>query len=258
MGYRRFQIRRIRIFLLRLVTKPRLARRAFGSDHPHKVGRFLILARGESEKLCRPPIDGGRDGSPSDARPPLVWAREGEAIAEPSPAGSYGHSRARRHPRLKLRERKGEPVATSNEFDRLAVEARCRLARFILRSQGTSSPTSCGSSPNCDRRQSRQQHEAFGVTRSSKPTGEMRLDCGPLACRTFDAASARLDAVRRRAGGSPAASSGLSGTLNGRRFGLSPPPSGGCRLQYIRLNGTFIGGLAGPGLYAGEHALGLH
>ncbi len=29
-------------------------------------------------------------------------------------------------------------------------------------------------------------------------------------------------------------------------------------LQYIRLNGTFIGGLAGLGLYAGEHALGLH
>ncbi len=28
-------------------------------------------------------------------------------------------------------------------------------------------------------------------------------------------------------------------------------------LQYIRLNGTFIGGLAGLGLYAGEHALGL-
>ena len=29
-------------------------------------------------------------------------------------------------------------------------------------------------------------------------------------------------------------------------------------LQYIRLNGTFIGGLAGLGLYAGQHALGLH
>jgi len=29
-------------------------------------------------------------------------------------------------------------------------------------------------------------------------------------------------------------------------------------LQYIRLNGTFVGGLAGFGLYAGEHALGLH
>ncbi len=29
-------------------------------------------------------------------------------------------------------------------------------------------------------------------------------------------------------------------------------------LQYIRLNGTFIGGLAGLALYAGEHALGLH
>ena len=29
-------------------------------------------------------------------------------------------------------------------------------------------------------------------------------------------------------------------------------------LQYIRLNGTFIGGLAGLGLYASEHALGLH
>ena len=43
--------------------------------------------------------------------------------------------------------------------------------------QETSSPTSCGSSPNCNRRQSRQQHEAFGVTRSSKPTGEARLDC---------------------------------------------------------------------------------
>src|SRR5271165_3812328 len=29
-------------------------------------------------------------------------------------------------------------------------------------------------------------------------------------------------------------------------------------LQYIRLNGTFIGGLAGLALYAGEHAFGLH
>src|SRR5580704_5985637 len=37
------------------------------------------------------------------------------------------------------------------------------------RSQETSSPTSCGSSPNCDRRQSRQLHEAFGVTRCTKP-----------------------------------------------------------------------------------------
>ncbi len=32
----------------------------------------------------------------------------------------------------------------------------------------------------------------------------------------------------------------------------------GSDLQYIRLNGTFIGGLAGLGLYASEHALGLH
>ena len=29
-------------------------------------------------------------------------------------------------------------------------------------------------------------------------------------------------------------------------------------LQYIRLNGTFIGGLAGLGLYAAQHGLGLH
>ena len=29
-------------------------------------------------------------------------------------------------------------------------------------------------------------------------------------------------------------------------------------LQYIRLNGTFIGGLAGLGLYASQHSLGLH
>jgi hypothetical protein len=53
-------------FLLapRLVAKPRLARRAFGSGHRHKVGRFLILARGESKNcvvslsgfLFRPPL----------------------------------------------------------------------------------------------------------------------------------------------------------------------------------------------------------
>ena len=45
-------------FLLapRLVAKPRLARPAFGSGHRHKVGRFLILARGESKKLCRLPV----------------------------------------------------------------------------------------------------------------------------------------------------------------------------------------------------------
>jgi hypothetical protein len=54
-------------------------------------------------------------------------------------------------------------------------------------SQETSSPRSCGSSPNCDRRQSRQQHEAFGVTRSSKPTGEVRLDC-----KNFCALNVRL------------------------------------------------------------------
>src|SRR5208282_6294223 len=42
----RFQIK---IFFspLRLVAKPRLARRAFGSDHRHNVGRLLILTRGE-------------------------------------------------------------------------------------------------------------------------------------------------------------------------------------------------------------------
>src|SRR5208282_1467604 len=48
----RFQIK---IFFspLRLVAKPRLARRAFGSDHRRNVGRLLILTRGES-KNCVP------------------------------------------------------------------------------------------------------------------------------------------------------------------------------------------------------------
>jgi len=63
MGYSEFQIR---IFLLplRLVAKPRLARRAFGSDYRHNVGRLLILTRGESKNrivslsgfLFRPPL----------------------------------------------------------------------------------------------------------------------------------------------------------------------------------------------------------
>jgi hypothetical protein len=49
-----------------------------------------------------------------------------------------------------------------------------------------------------------------------------------LAFRTFGAASAGLDAVRRRTGGSQTASSRLSGAQNRRRFGLSGAPSGGC------------------------------
>ncbi len=62
-GLQRFQIR---IFSspLRLVAKPRLARRAFGSDYQHKVGRLLIFTSGESKNcvvslsgfLFRPPL----------------------------------------------------------------------------------------------------------------------------------------------------------------------------------------------------------
>ena len=54
-----------------------------------------------------------------------------------------------------------------------------------------------------------------------------------LAFRTFDAASAGLDAVRRRAGGGSADGPGLPGTRNGRRFGLNRRPSGGCRIGMI-------------------------
>ena len=45
MGYSEFQIR-IFLLALRLVAKPRLARRAFGSDYPHNVGRLLIFDKG--------------------------------------------------------------------------------------------------------------------------------------------------------------------------------------------------------------------
>src|ERR1700678_981323 len=70
------------------------------------------------------------------------------------------------------------------------------------RSRETSSPTSCGSSPNCDPRQSRHQHEAFGVTRSPEPTGEVRLDR-----KKFRALNARLGfgAPRRPSAEGPAA-----------------------------------------------------
>ena len=53
-----------------------------------------------------------------------------------------------------------------------------------------------------------------------------------LAFRTFDAASAGLDAVRRRAGGGQADGPGLPGTRNGGRLGLNRRPSGGCRLKF--------------------------
>ena len=73
------------------------------------------------------------------------------------------------------------------------------------RSQETSSQTSCGSSPNCDRRQSRQQHEAFGVTRSSKPTGEVRLDCEKFCALNvrlgFGVPRRRPPTGRRQSGG---------------------------------------------------------
>ena len=47
-----------------------------------------------------------------------------------------------------------------------------------------------------------------------------------LAFRTFDAASAGLDAVRRRASGGSADGLGLPGTRNGGRFGLNRRPLG--------------------------------
>ncbi len=60
-GLQRFQIR---IFSspLRLIAKPRLARRAFGSDNRHNVGRLLIFTRCEAKNrivsgfLFRPPL----------------------------------------------------------------------------------------------------------------------------------------------------------------------------------------------------------
>ena len=62
MGYGDFQIR-IFPLVLRFVVKPRLARRASGSDYRHNVGHLLILARGESKNssspigfLFRPPL----------------------------------------------------------------------------------------------------------------------------------------------------------------------------------------------------------
>ena len=66
MGYSGFQIRIFSspLALSRIVAKLRLARRAFGSGHRHKVGRFLNLARCESKNcvvslsgfLFRPPL----------------------------------------------------------------------------------------------------------------------------------------------------------------------------------------------------------
>src|SRR5271167_4301087 len=97
------------------------------------------------------------------------------------------------------------------------------------RSQETSSQTSCGSSPNCDRRQLRQQHEAFGVTRQN-PQEKCVLIAKSSALSTFDLASACLGAVRRRAGGNQADGSVLPGARNGRRLGLNRQQSGGCRL----------------------------
>src|SRR5271165_5153089 len=97
------------------------------------------------------------------------------------------------------------------------------------RSRETSSPTFCGSSLNCGRRQSRQPYEVFGVTRLSNSQETCALVEEDLVFRTFDAASAGLDVVRRRAGGGSAAGSGLQGTRNGRRFGLKRRPSGGSR-----------------------------
>ena len=52
-----------------------------------------------------------------------------------------------------------------------------------------------------------------------------------LAFRTLDVASAGLDALRRQAAGGPIGTSGLPGTLLGRRLRLSRRPSGGCRLS---------------------------
>jgi hypothetical protein len=54
--------------------------------------------------------------------------------------------------------------------------SRWRTSRF----RETSSPTSWGSSPSCGHLP-RQQHEAFGVTGSSKTTGEVCLDDRNLA-----------------------------------------------------------------------------
>jgi hypothetical protein len=71
--------------------------------------------------------------------------------------------------------------------------------------------------------------EAFGVTHSSKPTGEVRLIVKGSALSTFDLASARLGAVRRRGGGGPAGGRSLPGARNGRRLGLNRRPFGGCR-----------------------------
>jgi len=58
MGYSEFQIR---IFSSPLIAKPRLARRAFGSDNRHNVGRILILTRGESKNriVSYPPSSSG-------------------------------------------------------------------------------------------------------------------------------------------------------------------------------------------------------
>ncbi len=67
-----------------------------------------------------------------------------------------------------------------------------------------------------------------------------------LAFRTFDAASAGLDAVRRRAGGGSADGPGLPGTRNERRFGLDRRPSGGCRMRDAR--GLLISITGGYGL----------
>jgi hypothetical protein len=69
---------------------------------------------------------------------------------------------------------------------------------------------------------------AFDGERAER--GEATLD---------EAASARLDAVRRRPGGVPVDGPRLSGARNGRRFGLSRPPFGGCR--FIRLPATAVG-----------------
>ncbi len=82
MGYSDFQIR-IFPLALRLVGKPRLARRAFGSDYPHNVGRLLIFTRSES-KNCVVSLSGFLLPAAAGGRAQLSVARgsSGRVLAQ--------------------------------------------------------------------------------------------------------------------------------------------------------------------------------
>jgi hypothetical protein len=109
-----------------------------------------------------------------------------------------------------------------------ATDATWRSRWRRSRSPETSSPTFCDSSPNCGRRLSWQQHEPFGVARSSKPKGEVRLDCEKSCALNVRLGFGVPRRCRRRVDGGQADSPSFQGR-NGRKLGLNRQPSGACR-----------------------------